>query len=178
LNKKWRIKQVKMRRMFARVGALTLGVLLSLPVSATIFSLQAVIDGAQANAGAGTGSAGTGSAAMTFDDASNLFNWNITWGGLSGSVSSAHFHGPALPNQNAGVKVPIGVLTSPSIGSATLSSSQASDLLSNLWYINIHTALHPAGEIRGKVNLIPEPMTAVILLTGLAGLGVLGFRKR
>ena len=121
---------------------------------ATTTHLVATIDGDQANMGAGTGSPGTGSATLTYDDATNLFSWDISWSGLSGSITLAHFHGPASMAQNAGVQVDIGGtsgLTSPSIGSATLTNEQATDLLNELWYINIHTTVNGGGEIRGQV---------------------------
>jgi hypothetical protein len=37
-------------------------------------------------------------------------------------------------------------------GSATLTDAQAADLLAGRYYINIHTAATPAGEIRGQVT--------------------------
>jgi hypothetical protein len=123
---------------------------------ATTTNLVATIDGAQANAGAGSGSPGTGSATLTYDDNTNLFSWSISWGGLLGTVTLAHFHGPAFPNQNAGIQVNIGAisgLVSPSIGATVITPAQAADLLSDLWYINIHTDLFPAGEIRGQVTV-------------------------
>jgi len=123
---------------------------------ATTTNLVATIDGAQANAGAGTGSPGTGSATMTYDDVTNMFSWNITWSGLTGTETLAHFHGPALPNQNAGVQVnfaAISGLQSPSIGSTMITPAQAADLLNDLWYINIHTTDVAGGEIRGQVTV-------------------------
>src|SRR5712671_6844520 len=77
----------------------------------------------------------------------------ITYSGLSGTPTAAHFHGPAQPGANAGVAVPIpNVATSPAQGSATLTDAQAADLLAGRYYINIHTAANPAGEIRGQVT--------------------------
>ena len=95
-----------------------------------------------------------------------IFAWNVSYSGLSGSVTAAHFHGPALPNQNAGVQVGIG-LANPNIGSTTITALQASDLLSDLWYINIHSTVNPGGEIRGQVQVIPEPSRALLALIGL-----------
>jgi hypothetical protein len=134
--------------------ALALAALLAIPVhvSADVILLEANIDGVQANAGAGSGSAGTGVATMTFDDATNLFSWTIVWDGLLAPAFAAHFHGPALPNQNAGVQVPI-IAVSPSIGAAFLDNLQAANLLAGLWYINIHTPFSPGGEIRGQVRV-------------------------
>jgi hypothetical protein len=138
--------------------------LFPLDAQATVHPLSAFIDGAQANAGAGTGSPGTGSAIMTYDDATGLFSWEITWSGLLGDETLAHFHGPALPNQNAGIQVDIGAisgLVSPSIGSTNITGSQADDLLDGLWYINIHTDQFAGGEIRGQV--VPEPSTPILV---------------
>jgi hypothetical protein len=120
-----------------------------------IINLTSSIDGIQA----GTGSPATGSATMTFDDQSSLLTWNITWGPLEGDITVAHFHGPAPPGQNAGIQVnwgEISGLVSPSIGEATLSSTQAADLLAELYYINIHSSVDPGGEIRGQVLIAIE----------------------
>ncbi len=136
----------------ARVASILLAFSIALPAAAVPIQLEATLDGAQANAGAGTGSPGTGSATMTFDTATNLFSWNITWQNLNAPAVAAHFHGPALPNQNAGVQVPIGIV-SPEIGNAILTAVQAADLLAGLWYINIHTPFSFGGEIRGQVRV-------------------------
>ena len=141
--------------------------------SAAIINLEANIDGAQANAGAGTGSAGTGFATMNLDDATNLFSWDISWSGLTGNETVMHFHGSALPNQNAGVQVNFGAISgtsSPSIGSTTISGAQETDLLAGLWYINIHTDAFPGGEIRGQVNVVPVPAAVWLFGSGLLGL--------
>ncbi len=104
----------------------------------------------------------SGFANLTYDTHDNLLNWNILFSGLSDDPVAAHFHGPAAPGATAGVQVNIGDisgLTSPMMGSATLTDTQEAGLLSDLWYINIHTSLNPAGEIRGQVNVVPEPLT-------------------
>jgi hypothetical protein len=129
------------------------------PAQAEIVNLISNMDCAQADAGAGTcgaGGTGTGVGAMTFDTVTNDLNWNVSWSGLSSAATVAHFHGPALPNQNAGVQVGIDV-PSPAISSAVLDPAQAADLLAGLWYINIHSASFPAGEIRGQVEVVSAP---------------------
>ena len=41
--------------------------------------------------------------------------------------------------------------TSPFKGSAKLTDAQASDLMAGRWYVNIHTAANPGGELRGQL---------------------------
>jgi hypothetical protein len=101
----------------------------------------------------GSNTAATGNATVTYDTASKQATWRITYSGLSGMPTAAHFHGPAQPGANAGVAVPIpNVAASPIQGSATLTDAQAADLLAGRYYINIHTAANPPGEIRGQVT--------------------------
>jgi len=126
---------------------------------AEIINLSANMDCAQANAGAGTcddEGTGTGVGTMTLDTVTNLFSWNVSYSGLSSTITNAHFHGPALPSQNAGIQVGIGVLN-PAISSTVISSAQAADLLAGLWYINIHSTAFSGGEIRGQVNIVTGP---------------------
>jgi hypothetical protein len=97
-------------------------------------------------------SAATGTAEIDYDPASKKLSWKITYSGLTGPASAAHFHGPAEAGKNAGVKVAIpNAGTSPVEGSATLTDDQAADLVGGKLYINFHTAANPGGEIRGQV---------------------------
>ena len=61
--------------------------------------------------------------------------------------------GRAAAGANAGVVVPFtGSLDSPISGSATLTDAQVADLKAGKWYVNLHTAASPGGEIRGQVK--------------------------
>jgi hypothetical protein len=61
-----------------------------------------------------------------------------------------------MPGDNAGVVVPLsGSLASPIKGTATLTAAQVADLKAGKWYVNVHTAANPGGEIRGQVNVQP-----------------------
>ena len=98
-------------------------------------------------------SAGTGTADVDYDAASKKLTWKLTYSGLSGPATAAHFHGPAEAGKNAGVKVPIpNATSSPAEGSAILTDEQAADLTAGKYYINVHTAANPGGEIRGQVT--------------------------
>jgi CHRD domain len=97
-------------------------------------------------------SAGKGTADIDYDAASKKLSWKLNYSGLSGPATAAHFHGPAAPGANAGVAIPISNAASGSDGSATLTDAQAADLTGGKYYINVHTAANPGGEIRGQVT--------------------------
>jgi hypothetical protein len=98
-------------------------------------------------------STGTGAADIDYDPASKKLTWKLTYTGLSGPATAAHFHGPAEPGKNAGVELAIpGATSSPAEGSATLTDAQAADLAGGKLYVNVHTAANPGGEIRGQVT--------------------------
>ena len=98
-------------------------------------------------------SAGTGTADIDYDAATKKLSWKLSYSGLTGPATAAHFHGPAEPGKNAGVAVAIpNATTSPTEGSATLTDAQAADLMAGKYYVNVHTAANPGGEIRGQVT--------------------------
>jgi len=98
---------------------------------------------------------GKGMADLTYDPGTRVVTWNITYSGLSGPATMAHFHGPAAKGENAGVQIwlskPGSPAESPITGQATLTPEQAKDFAAGKWYVNVHTQAHPAGEIRGQV---------------------------
>ena len=88
----------------------------------------------------------------TYDTDSNVLTFNVSYSGLTGDATAAHFHGPAAVGEKAPPVVPIdGSLASPIAGSATLTDAQEADLEAGKWYFNVHTAQYPDGEIRGQV---------------------------
>ncbi|CAN5285600.1 CHRD domain-containing protein [soil metagenome] len=99
-------------------------------------------------------SQGSGSVDAVLDKDTNLLRWKANFSGLSGPATAAHFHGPAAIGANAGVVLPwSGPITSPMEGRATLTPTQAADLMAGRWYANIHTAAHPGGEVRGQMTV-------------------------
>jgi hypothetical protein len=96
----------------------------------------------------------SGSVDVIYDTASKKVSWNGSYENLSGPATAAHFH-TGEAGKNGGVAVPIfsgANAKSPFSGSATLTDAQARDLMAGKWYVNIHTAAHKAGEIRGQVK--------------------------
>src|SRR5271169_5292851 len=124
------------------LATLALGAAVTFAGPAFAEKFKAMLDG-KSEVPANT-SAGTGTADIDYDAASKKLTWKVTYSGLSGPATAAHFHGPAEAGKNAGVAVPIpNPGTSPVEGSATLTDAQAADLTGGKLYVNIHTAANP-----------------------------------
>jgi hypothetical protein len=96
-------------------------------------------------------SPGSGTAKLELEG--NHLKWTVTYSGTTGPVTAGHLHGPAAAGANAGVVVPFpGPMASPIVGSAQLTAAQVEQLKQGLWYVNLHTAAHPGGELRGQVK--------------------------
>ena len=133
------------------LATLALGAALAFAGPAFAEKMKATLDG-KAEVPPNT-SAGTGSADLDYDAATKKLSWKLTYSGLSGPATAAHFHGPAEAGKNGGVAVAIpNATSSPAEGSATLTDAQAADLVAGKYYINVHTAANPGGEIRGQVT--------------------------
>jgi hypothetical protein len=96
-------------------------------------------------------SKGAGSAELTYDAATKMLKWKVTYSGLSGPATAAHIHGPAEAGKDAPVAIKFANPASPIEGSATLTDEQAKELEAGKMYVNVHTAEHKGGEIRGQV---------------------------
>lgn len=132
--------------MLALVAA---AVAFATPAAAEMMTMKATLD--SKSEVPANDSKGSGTADVSYDTASKKITWKITYSGLTGPATMAHFHGPAEAGKNAPVAVPIAPATSPSEGSAVLTDAQATDLMSGKYYINVHTEAHKGGEIRGQV---------------------------
>lgn len=133
------------------LATLALGATIAFAGPAFAEKMKATLDGKSEVPPATT--AGTGNADIDYDAATKKLSWKVTYSGLSGPATAAHFHGPAEAGKNAGVAVAIpNATSSPVEGSATLTDAQAADLMAGKYYVNIHTAANPGGEIRGQVT--------------------------
>lgn len=94
----------------------------------------------------------TGTVDAVLDRRTRLLRWKMSYSNLSGPATLAHFHGPAPIGANAAVALAFAQpVASPYEGRAMLTQQQAADLLAGLWYVNVHTAAHPGGEMRGQM---------------------------
>ncbi len=108
-------------------------------------------------------SAGTGTLTAIYGTVGKRLVGTVTYTGLTGEATGAHFHGPATNAETAGVVIPItGPLVSPIRFNIVLTDEQAAILQAagteaagKRLYFNIHTAANPGGEIRGQVMAAP-----------------------
>lgn len=119
-----------------------------------------VMSGAQETPAVNT--AALGSMDVFYSKTTKILSYKVTWSGLTGIPSAMHVHGLAPVSYAAPVFQTIlsapNAVTFPASGtySGTLLidgvAAKEVDLLNGLYYINIHTAAFPAGEIRGQIK--------------------------
>lgn len=99
-------------------------------------------------------STATGSAEVQFNTNTNKVTWKVTYNGLTGPATAGHIHGPAPVGANAGVVIPFAgnLNAQPIMGEMTVTPAQYADMAAGLYYVNIHTARFPGGEIRGQLR--------------------------
>jgi len=134
-------------------SAFTIGLIGS--ASAATLHYQATLNGKSEVPA--TTSPGTGELLATLDTATKTLTYTLTFQGLTGPATAAHFHGPAAASAAAGVAVAIGKdLASPVTAKATLTAAQMKDLVAGKWYVNVHTAANKGGEIRGQLVKVTD----------------------
>ena len=99
-------------------------------------------------------STATGSAEVQFNANTTKVTWKVTYNGLTGPATAGHIHGPAPVGANAGVVIPFAgnLNAQPVMGEMTVTPAQYADMAAGLYYVNIHTARFPGGEIRGQLR--------------------------
>jgi len=167
-----------MKRILAYAAVAVVLVIGSFADAATI-PLTAFIDGDQVVSGGPpaltpTGSSAKGVGVFEFDTDTSMLSYEILFTEvlLDGTETAAHIHGPAAAGDAADVLItlPLGDFKSGTVDISSIAGASASDLLSDLWYVNIHSTAFPEGEIRGQIIGVPEPATV-----GMALLAAIGF---
>lgn len=160
------------------VIAIVMALVLALPVTALAnkkFWTAKLSTGAELHDVVGSRAFGSGAFASAVDG--SKINFSVTVVNLSGAPSAAHIHGPASTSENAPVMITLcgpapsalatctfdadtntmsisGTITSQLLFQAGVSAQDfISTLDDGLAYVNVHTALNPAGEVRGQLTL-------------------------
>ena len=99
----------------------------------------------------------------------NVLHYRVTVSNLTGPATQTHIHGPAERGVNASISIWLcGTATNPGPagtplcssatdgglvqGSIEITTEQLAMIDAGLAYVNVHTALHPSGEIRGQIR--------------------------
>ena len=109
------------RRNIVIAGCLASIAAWTLPSQAAPVSFKVALTGAQQVPPVQTGANGT--ADLSYDPATRMLTWSVTYNGLSGPATMAHFHGPAVEGKNG----PAGDLASRKGGYGYQSDQGASD---------------------------------------------------
>jgi hypothetical protein len=145
----WEDQMLRIRKNSLLVGLATVVIMASAPAFAETMTFKADLKGSSEVPPSDT--AATGSADVTVDTDTKKLSWTVTSSGLSGDAVAAHFHGPAASGANADPVVDISAALAK--GSVDINDEQLADLQAGRWYLNIHTAKFPDGEIRGQVEM-------------------------
>jgi hypothetical protein len=161
-------------RYASTLAALLTTLALAAPAHAALITYNVSLDAAQA----GVASPATGSAVLVLDDTANSLSVDLSYSGLTTPATNAHIHCCAPPGTSAGVIIPFvppfvtGLTSGTFVNTFALTSTQVTQVESGQSYINIHTSMFPAGEIRGQIVAAPEPAAVISLALGLAALGL------
>src|SRR5690349_18854620 len=140
-------------RFSMRWGVLAMGLILgSGSLSSAGLLLTARLDGAQEGL---TGVKGMGVLGIKLNGAMDSALVYAAFNNLTGPITAAHFHSGAR-GQNGPPAVTItSWLSGNSIAAVWtgFSKSTLDSLLRGLYYVNVHTAAHTGGEIRGQIEL-------------------------
>jgi CHRD domain-containing protein len=99
--------------------------------------------------GASNTSTATGQATLIYDSVTKIFTVSVTH--TIAAPTNGHIHKGAAGVAGP-VVFPFASYTSPiSYTSPALDATQEADLKAGLYYVNIHTATYPGGEIRGQL---------------------------
>ena len=122
-------------------------------IHATTFTVRAALNAA--NQVPSNASTATGAVTGTYDDATNMLTFSVTYTTLGGGITAAHIHEGAA-GASGGVVYAFTAGASPINGTADLSgltASQKTALLAGNMYVNIHSGTYGGGEIRGQLML-------------------------
>jgi hypothetical protein len=86
------------------------------------------------------------------DETTRTLSYTVTYSGMTPTAGHLHRVAPNATNGVGGVEVPFPTLTSPIVGSTTLTQAKMDSLKAGFYYANLHSAAYPNGEIRGDIK--------------------------
>ncbi len=112
----------------------------------------------------------SGEAIVTINAAADMIYYRVMVSNIM-SITAAHIHNaPAGSNGPAAVVLFDGSGTfdaaNPASGSAAITTAQLLEMLSGNYYINVHTAAHGSGELRGQLAHYTPPTVIHTMLSG------------
>jgi CHRD domain/Secretion system C-terminal sorting domain len=96
----------------------------------------------------------TGAGVFSIDKSGQRLQFKVIAMGLSGKITSAHFHIGEAGTVGNGILLDVSSSISGNVvmGTVSLPASFVTEVNKNNIYFNLHTAANPAGEIRGQVT--------------------------
>jgi len=132
--------------------------------------LKAVLQGSQEVPPNTSTAAGT--VIVRYNTVTNSLELGGNYQNLTTDITASHIHGPAAVGVNASFISPLinnlgtsGILAVAII----LTEPQEADLLAGLYYVNLHTATFPGGEIRGQLTTTTSANETYYFTGALAG---------
>ncbi|MBI3138516.1 MAG: CHRD domain-containing protein [Sphingobacteriales bacterium] len=103
---------------------------------------------------------------VSYTKSSKILSYTINWSGLTGPVTAAHIHGLAPTGYAAGVLQSFStsaIVKCPTVSNTSCGTYKGTllvddvvvkedNLLNGMYYVNLHTATYPAGEIRAQIR--------------------------
>lgn len=101
-----------------------------------------------------TTSTATGTFVGDLNTTTRVLSYTVTYTGpFSSSLTGGHIHRIAKADGTGPVEIPFSSLTSPITGmTGVLAQTKVDSMLNGFYYVNLHTATYPAGEIRGDIK--------------------------
>ena len=159
---------------------LLIGVTLSTGIASAQTTFQAFLTGSGENPPNASPASGFGQ--VILNAAQNQITVDENWSGLLAPATASHIH-TAPPGVNGPVTfffAGVPAATSGAIPTQVfaITPAQVASLFAGNMYFNVHDSTFPGGEIRGQLQVVPEPSTLALVGLGVTGVVVRARNKK